>query len=120
MSYLGRGLDDIAGRPFGWAWHQERDEIRAHLRRRLWRFIGPGDGRTGMRLEARVTAIQNRLHRNKPTYAERCAARAASRPTYVPPPSFTRAELERMVEHFTGSNDEIGQAIAAKATELLL
>jgi len=87
----------------------------------LWRFVvGEAPGTARMRLEARVDAIQRRLHRNRPTYAERCAARAASRPVYVAPPSFTRDELERMVEHFDGSNDEVGAAIAAKARELLL
>lgn len=111
MSYLGRGLDDIAGKPFGWAWHQERDEIRAHLRQR---------GFTGY-LEFRVSAIQNRLHRNRPTYAERCAARAAARPIYAPDPQieFTLAELERLAEHFNGANDDIGQSIAAKVRKAM-
>lgn len=117
MTFLGRGLDDIPGKPFGWAWHKERDEIRAHLRRRIWRF--GFDHMRGARLEARITQIQNRLHRNRPSYAERCAARAASRPTYVPPPTFNRAELERMVEHFAGANDEVSASIGAKARELL-
>jgi hypothetical protein len=122
VSYLGRGYESIPGKPFGWAWHRERDEIRAHLRRRLWRFVvNNAEGLpVSVRLEYRVTQIQERIHRNKPTYAQRCAARAATRSTYVPPPSFTRDELERMVEHFAGSNDAVGASIASKARELLL
>jgi hypothetical protein len=32
--------------------------------------------------------------------------------------AFTAAELERIAEHFAGSNDELGASIAAKAREL--
>src|SRR5213592_1568440 len=118
VSYLGRGLEDLPGMPFGWAFHQERDEIRAHLRRRIWRF-GLDQWR-GMRLEQRVDQIQRRIHRNRPTYKERCEARAKARPPYVPPPEFSREELERLVELFAGGNDPVTASIAAKAERLLL
>lgn len=65
-SFLGRGYENTAGKPFGYAWHQERAEIREHLKRRgRW-----NDARD----EFTVTRIQERLHRNKPTLGERQAA----------------------------------------------
>jgi hypothetical protein len=118
VSYLGRGLENTAGKPFGWAWHQERDEIREHLKRR-------GRYRPGWS-EFEVTRIQQRLHRDKPTFRQRQEAARAAGETWVsptpkppPPPSFTRDELERMVEHFAGSNDAVGASIASKARELI-
>lgn len=117
MSYLGRGLDDIPGRPFGWAFHKEREEIRAHLRRRIWRF--GFDRLAAARLEGRINEIQARLHKNRPTYKERCAARAATRPAYVPPEEFTREELERLAELFAGANDPITASIGEKARKML-
>jgi hypothetical protein len=33
-SFLGRGYEPTPGKPFGYAWHQERAEIREHLKRR--------------------------------------------------------------------------------------
>jgi hypothetical protein len=115
-------LFDPPGRPFGWAHHEERDRIRAHLRRRVWRFYvdEAGPGTPGMRLEARVDAIQRRLHKYDPTLRERQArARAAAPPPAGTSEFFTWEELERLVEHFAGANDPVPAAIAAKASAAL-
>lgn len=115
MSWLGRGYESVPGKPFGWAWHQERDEIRAHLRRRLWRFL-PRDGiPTSALLESRVSRIQERLHKNKPSYRDRQAAWLARQPKPLPAVRFTEEELARIAEHFAGANDPLAQAIYAKA-----
>lgn len=112
-SYLGRGLDPTPGKGLGYAWHRERNEIRAHLRRRVWRF--GLDNLAAFRLEQRVDAIQRRIHRNKPTFRERSAAFAARQPV-ARREAFTPEELARIAEHFAGANDPIGQSILAKAS----
>lgn len=117
-SYLGRGYEDVPGKPFGWAWHQERDEIRRHLRRRAEAF--GSDMLAPARLEMRVSRIQERLHRHKPTLAERQAAWRARQPK---PTSarviFSREELARLVELFAGGNDPLTLSIAEKAAASL-
>lgn len=110
MTYLGRGFDDIAGKPFGWAYYEEAREIRERLRGRGARsarwdgVLGPGA------LEFRVAAIQRRIHKNKPTMRERQdAARAAAvaRPT---PESDLIVALREIA---AGHNDARGRAAAA-------
>lgn len=117
-SYLGRGYEDIPGKPFGWAWHRERDEIRAHLRKRLDRF--GSDHLARARLEARVSRIQERLHKHKPTFAERQAAWRARQPkptgAHV---LFTFDELERLAELFAAANDPVTASIGEKAAEAI-
>lgn len=113
MSWLGRGYENVPGKSFGWAFHEERREIRDHLKRR-GRWV-PGYG------EFEVTRIQQRIHRHKPTYAERQAiARARGERWVSPPPGpppviFTGEELQHIAEHYAFANDPIGQAICAKA-----
>lgn len=114
-SYLGRGHEDVPGRPFGWAHHAERDEIRARLREK-------GDYREGYdpRLEFRVSRIQARLRRNRPTYAERQAAWRARQPRSTSASiRFEREELERLVDLFGEANDPVTAKIGAKAAEAL-
>lgn len=112
--WIGRGHLDIG--PFGYAHHKERDEIRDYLRRKY----GYPERGYDARLEAHCNRIQFRLRKYRPTLRQRQeTARAA-----LPPPAgvdvdFSWAELERMVEHFAGSNDEVGQAIADKARKAL-
>lgn len=111
-------LFDPPGKPFGWAHHEERDRIRAHLRRRIWKF--GLDGKAAMRLEARVDAIQRRLHKYDLTLRERQAIAAAKRPPPAGRSEFlTWAELERLVEHFAGANDPTAASIGAKAASAL-
>jgi hypothetical protein len=122
QSWLGRGWLDVPGKPFGWAWHMERDEIRRHLRRRVWKF--GLDGLAAFRLEERVTAIQRHLHRSRPTMAqrqqawrERCAAQA-------PPPTgttmdLTWEELAHLADLFSGANDPLSVTIGQKAATAL-
>lgn len=113
MSWIGRGNECVPGKPLGWSHHQEREEIRAHLRRRIWQF--GFDHLASFRLEQRVSAIQARLHKNKPTYRERSAAFAAKARAIPDPVIFTAEELERIAEHFAGANDPLAQAIHTKA-----
>lgn len=118
-SWLGRGLDNAAGKPFGWAWHRERDEIREHLERRLGP-VKPRSWEWAMR-EQRVTRIQERIHKHRPTYRQRQeAARARGEKWVSPPPGpppvrFTDEELERIAEHFERANDPLAQSIWRKA-----
>lgn len=113
--WLGRGFEDVPGKPLGWAWHQELEAIKQHLRRRIWKF-GLDEYR-GFRLNQRAQEIQRRLHKwNRPTMRERQAVWKAKQP---PPAgdnlSLTWEELERLIEHFDGANDPISAAIAEKA-----
>jgi hypothetical protein len=62
-------LFDPAGKPFGWAHHAERDHIRQHLRRRIWKF-GFDEFRV-FRMEQRINEIQRRLHKYDETFAQR-------------------------------------------------
>jgi hypothetical protein len=113
-------LFDPGGKPLGWAHHAERDLIRAHLRRRIWKF--GLDGLAASRLEFRVTAIQQRLHKYDKTYRELQALYALQPKNNQPSKDdrFNREELERLIEHFEGANDPIGQAIATKAKAALV
>jgi len=113
-SYLGRGYDDVAGQPFGYAWHKERDEIHNHLMRgkRAQMYVG-------LTMKQRIDAIQTRIHRNKPNLQERQAARLACQPKRLTPPSFTDDELMHLIELFNHANDPISKAIALKAAEML-
>jgi hypothetical protein len=115
-------LFDPPGTPLGTAHHAERDLIRAHLRRRLWRFYvdEAGPGTPGMRLEARVDAIQRRLHKYDLTLRERQAiARAKAPPPAGTSEFFTWEEFDRLAEHFAGANDPVAIAIGEKALAAL-
>ena len=116
MSWLGRGLDDVPGRPFGWAWYHERDEIRVHIMRKLDRKDSGcafWQAHRGRGVEHRITQIQQRIHKYRPTLRERQLALGVVRPN--PTPTFTPEELAHIAEHFTGANDPVGQSIYAKA-----
>lgn len=116
-SYLGRGYDAVGGQPFGWAFHRERDEIREHLSRRLG-FVQHGSWDWFHR-EQLVSRIQERIHKNRPSYAEHHAAWRARQPQAEARPEFTREELARLVELFAGANDPLTASIAAKAERML-
>lgn len=116
-------LFDPAGKPFGWAHHAERDHIRQHLRRRIWKF-GFDEFRS-FRLEQRINEIQRRLHKYDESFAvrsrrwreqqeERCRREAKGATA-----EFTWEELDRLVEHFEGANDPVSAEIARKAAALL-
>jgi hypothetical protein len=108
-------LFDPGGKPTGWAHHAEREIIRAHLRRRIWKF-GLDELRSA-RLEFRVTAIQQRLHKYDHTFRQLQTLYALQPKNNQPSTDdrFNGDELERLIEHFEGANDPIGQSIATKA-----
>lgn len=99
-------LFDPPGTKLGTAWHAERDRIRLHL-------VARG-GYWGYRLEARVTKIQDRLHRDDPSLLERQARAVFHAPSHPPVMVFTDDELVRIAEHFAMANDELGQSIYRK------
>ncbi len=114
--WLGRGNENVPGKPFGWAHNMERDAIRAHLRRRIWKF--GLDGMAAARLEFRVIRIQERLRKYQPSWAERQAIWRAKQAPAAAPEGFTADELEMIAVRFAGANDPAGQGIAAKAAAL--
>lgn len=109
-------LFDPPGKPFGYAYLEETTAIEDHVRRRMGypRLDDPV-------LRARVDRIRMRLHKYDETFAVRSKrwfaeqmerARAERNRTDV---ELEREELERLIEHFSGSNDAIGVSIANKA-----
>lgn len=113
MSYLGRGFEDTPGKPFGWAFNRETEEIEAHLLKRGW-------SRGDLRFYFRVTRIRERLWRNRPTFKERQAAWRARQPAPTSAGvTLSIEELERLVELFEGANDPVTASIGAKAAEAL-
>lgn len=110
QSYLGRGLEPIAGKPFGWAHNQERAEIEEHLLNRGW-------SRSDLGFYSRVVQIQMRLNREHPKrWAAKIAAIRAARPAPAPTREpFTDEELALIAQHFAGANDPVAQSIYAKA-----
>lgn len=121
--WVGRGLDNVPGRPFGWAWNMERQAIREHLLARGWEPTGEHAERFRDHLvESRVSAIQQRIHRYRPTLRERqLAARAAANltTTGLVQDVFTPDELRAILDRFQGANDPLGQSILAKASRAL-
>lgn len=104
-------------RKFGYDHHMERQRIREHLIRRGW------DAKD-VTIEFRVSAIQERIARYKPTFRERqqkwLAEQAARRPARTDfDLKLTREELEHLVYLFGGANDPVSASIAAKAQEIL-
>jgi hypothetical protein len=107
--WITRAYDDVPGKPFGWAYYRAMDELRAHLRMRHPNLdsgvLGPA------KLDARARRILERIHKNRPTYAER------SRRTFEAPrvrPFLTDEELRHLADLFDGANDPLSASIAAK------
>lgn len=111
-------LFDAPGKPTGWTHHRERDLIRKHLLKRL----GP-IGESGMdfaRREQRVSRIQDRMHKYDKTFRElQTLYRSKLPPRTGAGAWFNVEELERLIDHFEGANDPVGQAIAEKARKAL-
>lgn len=121
-AWLGKGNQEVPGKPFGWAHHMERDAIRQHLRARGF----DTSGHMGQaRLEFRVTKIQQRLRRYEPTWAERQRewARNQRAQALIAPEPFTRDQLLAIRDRFAMDNSPEGQAIhllaAAHARHLI-
>lgn len=94
----------------------ERRAIADHVQRRLIRACRTCSAAT---LEARVTAIQERIHRNRPSMRQRQAVRAAAAPQEPLGLAFTRAELRHMADLFERANDPTSAAIGRKARVML-
>jgi hypothetical protein len=119
--WIGLGLEDVPGKPFGWAFNAERRALLEHLQRKddgtlrgAHRAWGTHRGRGYTFI---VTKLQERLHRQHPTYRDRQAAwklRMGLRQPN-PTPTFTEEELAMIAERFSGANDPIGQSIEQKA-----
>lgn len=114
--WIGRGNEPVAGKSIGWSHNMEREGLRRHLRRRLWKF--GLDRFASFRLEQRAQKIAWRLDRE---YQKRKAPMGVRRraPRPVEPPRFTADELRHLVELFEGANDPTSASIAAKAAALL-
>ena len=96
-------------RKLGYEHAVERARIREHLIRRGW---SPSD----LAFEFRITRIQDRIHKHKPTMRERQQAWLAKQPQPKPSVIFTPEELAFLVEHFEGANHPLAQSIYAKAS----
>lgn len=113
-----RALDDDHGRPFGYAFIEERTRIEDHLRRKS----GYRADMSSLEFQFRVRRIQDRIHKYRPTMRERQQAWLARQAASLPkdtPVVFTAEELERLVEHFAGANDPVTVSIADKARQAL-
>lgn len=98
---------------FGYEHNRERERIGAHLRRRL-----PNHSMTA--IEFRISRIQERLVKYRPSLRDRQALWLAKQPKRIEPaPTFTTDELARLVELFAGANDLLTASIADKAARML-
>lgn len=117
-------LFDPPGRPFGYAFVEERTRIEDHVlrwhRKRGW-HVKLYD----MRVQERVRRIQARLHKYDKTFAERSRAwaeeqrRAREAERNSADVTFSREELERLVDLFAAANDPLTANIGAKAKKAL-
>jgi hypothetical protein len=111
--WLGRGLEEVPGKPFGWSTNMERRAIRDHLIRR-------GYDPNSAALHFRIEAIRCRLHRDKPTWRERQQAWLARQPRPTGAPlGLTWPEIEHLASLFAGANHPLSASIGEKAVEAL-
>jgi hypothetical protein len=100
-------------RKLGFAHHEQRARIREHLIRRGW---SPSD----IAFEFRVTRIQDRIAKYKPTFRQRQEAARANGEKWVPSdkpplPDLTTEEWQYLAEQLAGANHPLAQSIQAKA-----
>lgn len=117
-SWLGRGLEQVEGRPDDWAWRNEAREIRRHIHaklnhpnahigaRRFWR------AHRGLGVEHAVERIQMRIHRANPVMQERLRQRDLERAAGGV--RFDAEELAYIAARLGGANDPVGQAIVTR------
>jgi hypothetical protein len=78
-----------------------------------------------MRVQDRVRRIQDRIHKYDKTFAQRSREwreeqqRRAAEERNRTEVTFTREELERIAEHFSGANDPVTAGIAEKCEKAL-
>ncbi len=106
---MARTPEDIPlHRKLGYDHHRERDAIRAHLVRR-------GHDPHTLAFEFRVTRIQDRIHRNKPTMRQRQQLWREKQPAPTKAVALTPEEIAYLVEVFEAANHPLAQSIYAKA-----
>ena len=111
--------DRRPGAPFGQSFAEERAAIRAEL-------IAAGADPNDIRTHFDVVREHDRRRAQELTYRQRIdLARWLRLPWVSPHPddikrplAFTAEEVLAIAERFAGSNDETGQAIAAKARQM--
>lgn len=100
-------------RKLGYEHAVERARIREHLIRRGW---SPSD----LAFEFRITRIQERIAKYKPTFRQRQEAARARGEKWVtsdkpPLPGLTVEEWKFLADHFEGANHPLAQSIQSKA-----
>lgn len=110
--WLGRGSEDVPGKPFGWAHMMQDIAICQHLRAH---GIEPNTLQGFSRRSKLKMRLERDYHRRKPPIGVRRKA-TAERP---PVEDFTREELAHLVELFAGANDPLSVSIAVKAARML-
>lgn len=95
-------------RKLGYEHHREREAIRAHLVRR-------GHDPHSLAFEFRVTRIQDRIHRYKPSMRERQRQWREQQQKSSPAFDLTSEEIKYLREVFEAANHPIAQSIYSKA-----
>jgi hypothetical protein len=106
--WLGRGLENVPGKPFGWAHAHETRAIEEHL-------IAKGYKPNSSALFYRVRKIQDRLHKNRLSLKDRQAAIIKPKMHEY----FSAHELEHLADLFNGANDPVSLEIRRKALLML-
>lgn len=108
-------LFDQPGKPFGYAFIEERTRIEDHVRRRTLYQLPL----YSLELQSRVRRIQDRLHKYDKTFAERSRAwaeqQAARSALERRAADFKPEELSHLVEMLAGANHPLSASIADKA-----
>jgi hypothetical protein len=110
-------LYDQPGKPFGYAWLEERARIEDHVLRRTGYTMSVAD----MRVQSRVDRIQERLHRYDRSFADRSREwfeQQRQRPVQHAL-MLTTEQLEHIVSLWSDANDPMSREIAAVARECL-
>lgn len=108
--YLGRGNQNVGGKPFGWAHNMEGEALRAHWKAR---------GRNPLDVTVVFWLSKMRYRINRAYYARKPRMGVRNIRPAAPRPAFTKEQLEHLVELFADANDPTSRAIAATAQAIL-
>jgi hypothetical protein len=114
---MGVNLYDQPGKPFGYAWLEERTRIEDHVLRRMGYALPVSD----MRVRFRVDRIQERLHKYDTTFADRSREwfeQQRQRPVQHAL-MLTTEQLEHIVSLWSDANDPMSREIAAICNDCL-